>query len=242
MNKKLISGITIFLVIIVACFYLFPQIWIYVMVITRLPESKYPYINTLPIERTVEQVKRDSGVEEASFYGIKFKTPWGEPEITELQNLVALKFANGTRMIITDPSQQIDMRAAVLSSANGDSQKLERIRSVFGQEKFESNYILNKAILNIRATDVSLFSSSDYATSSLVLLNLKALMVMPSKTEYIYYFSLPSFRGFQKGKPEENLGVFINLFDDQDTQIELIINGSGYTQEDIDFVLSSIEK
>lgn len=212
------------------------------MVKTRLPQSKYPHINTLPIERTVEQVKKDSGVEEASFYGIKFKTPWGEPEITELQNLVALTFANGTRVIITDPSQLIDMRAAVLSSANGDSQKLERIRSVFGQEKFESNYNLNKAILNIRATDVSLFSSSEYATSSLVLLNLKALLVMPSKTQNIYYFSLPNFKGFQKGNPEENLGVFINLFDDQDTQYELIINGSGYTQEDIDFVLSSIEK
>ena len=244
--KDSIKKIIIFLIILIAAvtvvLYFFPQLWLVPMLKLRFSPYKNPSVYALPISREVIASTVDlTGFDSVSYFGINFRSPWRNMREKNLSsNSVLLEFGNGNTVFLFSNKDQPTMLEALLGD---DPKNAEQIRSMFGQEAIKTNYALQKLMLNTTPDDISIYQSRKEVVAKSILLILKPIAVpWPTQVEpKIYNFiTARKIKGFQYGDPWDGK-VIIDFYNENDESGSMLINGSEITQNDIDFILATLE-
>ena len=218
---------------------LFPQLVIAPYINYKFSEASRPEAYTVPKPRNLaDTLDTLKGHQQFEYFGLKFKVPWKEkPEKIERETAVILKFSDKKSVAIFDPKSMPPPRELLLK---GNPEHVEKVKAFFGGRILDSNYDFYNHILNLSPDQITIFTPKKEASAKSVLVVLKSLLVIApgGESEIFSFSSNNNIKGFQWGKPDAERIVPITLFDPNDVQYEIVIGGN---QEEIDFILSSIE-
>lgn len=218
---------------------IFPQLVIAPYINYKFSKDKVPNAYITPIQRTVTASEADvKGHQEFTSYGLMFGVPWKEkPEKIERGSAIFFKFPDKKFVVLFDPESIPPPREILLK---GNPNDVEKVKAFFGEGILDSNYDFYSHILNTSPDQITIFTPKKEAMSKAILVVLKTVLVItPSGGNIIYSFVTDNnIKGFQWGRDEVRGRTLVTLFDQNDVQYEMVIGG---TQEEIDFILSSIE-
>ncbi len=237
MKKIFISIFLAIIILGVLTVVFFPQVWIVIYTKVKFSEAKFPQLYDVPISREIKTPEYKCGnCPEFSYYGFKLKTPWTEiVDIEKKSDGVILTFTQDKSLLIFDSQNQLDL----VTSFSGDKpEDAQKIKNFFGEENLKSDYNFYKLTLNKSPDQITIFTPKKEVIAKSILIVLKAILVVPVNGG-VYDFITEDMKGFQFGSPEASKGVFIYLFNSEGYQHEIIVFGA--TQDEIDFILSSIE-
>lgn len=107
--------------------------------------------------------------------------------------------------------------------------KIDTLNS-FEVYRYLYNYLPDKSIIKNSYSNIK----KDIRLSSL-----KAISSVSGSEKMLYELQYNNYKGFQFCIPEECGNIFIRLFDEKNNELVLIVKN--FTQNEIDFVLSSLE-
>jgi len=199
----------------------------------------HPELAIVPVPLDLSSVYA-TGPQSFSYYGVSFKVPWQDvPKVVTSTGDVGtqLKFSGGQFVTVMTRSSFTDSVSAVLASTLMDAEQIARIKSVFGENTFASDYNFLKVVLGA--------SPSDTGVANTTLLPLKYSdfgLLGEDKPLAIYNFEQP-IKGFEmvgQGTKNGQIHRITFLFDaDGKGAHDFIIGGA--TDDEANSVLASIQ-
>ena len=230
----------IFAALVVACcIYLWslsPQVA--AVQLSRKIARQSPYVHMVPLALPDSSVATAAGTR-LTYCGYVFEVPWNDLDEakTTSPDRVVLHFRSGRTLIL----HSLPPREFV----NGIGNELtDMVRLTYGEKPLESDYDLQRLILESTPGKVSLFSSRKEAVGAPMLLTLKA--VSAPEQSGLFSIQTKTFKGFQWGDPQKRpWKVIANLYAG-DGSLEFIFARSKATelpsQSEINRVLQSATK
>lgn len=168
---------------------------------------------------------------------VLFRVPWGGTVEEERgPRGVTIKFADNKAVLLT--KENFDTRALIqeVFGAQVGETVIAKMTAVYGSQFINDPYIFYREILNSTPDNITFLTIQKKAEMEMFLLQLKQQIVSLGK-DTIYEFETYYARGFQFGG-KDDLFVIVDFFNRENKLYSLLIKGG--TQEDIDFIISSI--
>lgn len=239
--EKIFIGFALVIGLAVIAFSYFSQIWITLYVKESFSREKNPELYQIPQERQVKTVEYSIGnYVEFSYSGIRLKTPWTEIKRIEEWPMAKRAFFdqdNKTKSLLIFNAQKASPLTFKETLLGYDPRDIQKIKEFFGEERLKSNYNFYKLVLEASPEQINILTPPKEAMAKFILIILKQGLALMGE-EGIYSFSVDNIKGFQFGTPGKSEKMVIDFFDNNDNQYTLLISG---TQEEIDFILGSIE-
>jgi len=223
--KLLLSGVVIIVLIGVGLFILKP-----------FSKNYPPKLSAVPTIRTLSPAQPSSGVSIISYKNLSISLPWTDVEQKkELQTGVLTDFSSGMRVAFSDGVHFLETWKQEQPGTFSEYQ------SHFGKD-FSSDYDYYNLLLTTTPESLKTASGKEAEYKNKLL----ALRTdTTSDSTPIYEFSnINGIRGFQFGDPQNipsNTAFVTEIFDSQNTHYTLVLKG-GVSQNDVDFILSSIKE
>lgn len=169
-----------------------------------------------------------------SCFGYTFEVPWKDVDrIDNGKTLERIVFKSGRVLLLFDPKEKTDR----IKTLQGGS-------ALFGAEAMASNYNLENAILFMTPDKVSLRLSRNEAIRNTMFLMIKSTELKKEESA-LYSVQSRDLRGFQKGEPSRDKVIFLELFDDQDREVEVLVapdkqGRAKITQADVNRIIQTI--
>ncbi|MFH1188429.1 MAG: hypothetical protein V1652_01120 [bacterium] len=172
-----------------------------------------------------------------SYYNVLFRVPWtGVPEEEIGPRGVTLKFADDKAVLFTKGSFDARKLIYEVFGDKAGEAVVEKMIGVYGSQFINDPYIFYREILNSTPDNITFLTIQKKAEMEMFLLMLKQQLVSLGK-DTIYEFETYYARGFQFGT-ENDLFVIVDFFNRENQLYSFLIRKG--TQEDIDFIISSI--
>jgi hypothetical protein len=194
--RRLLVAVVIFGVGVAYC-------WVFGFQTLMILETRYlarraPVVKKTPTALPIADVSTNPGTK-LSFLGYQFEVPWDDIDTSRTRhfnNLVSVGFRSGRAVLISSVPPR-DFVRSVMSMFKLDA---EGFRHLFGEQAFQSDYELKRAIFESTPSSVTLFTPIPTIVSRAVMLIMKAVMLPGNDTE-IYTIRSGNFKGFQIGNP-----------------------------------------
>lgn len=220
-----------------------------------------PIVRLVPVARQLNQNFTFQGRQKISTVGLAMNLPWdskiasSQPSNSEGFESNLMKFESGKGLLIgTQPNKMIE--ALTQNPPEGFTKESYRqaLETYFGTGSMQSEYQLLKAILETTPPQAPNYFSflnffkrfsndpekNSKAVGELIAVTLKKVIVVGSPTA-IYAFETTNIKGFQFDIPasdQKSALVNVKFFDINDKAYDLTTNA---TQDEIDYILSSIK-
>ena len=154
--------------------------------------------------------------------------------------IVGLKFDSGQIIIFKvfpDPG------GLLTEAAKDPSEHMESLQSIFPDLMKRSAYDQYVALYNTTPSSIHAFGSRVEATRGMILLTLKGMAVFPEFATGAYSLDVNGKRGFQTGTPQKTNHLYIEMFDMDGHQIEIILftqDNNRLTQPEVNRILTSL--
>lgn len=174
-----------------------------------------------------------------TYYGLLFRVPWTEePAIEKGTRGVTLKFSAERTVLVQKGEFDVNSFCEDIFGKEEGAQVVEKIQGAYGKQFTADPYIFYREILNSSPDNITFLTIQNKAEMEMYLLKMKQRLVsILLEKDTIYEIETYYIRGFQFGKGGDPF-VAIDLFNRANEPYSLFIKGG--TQEDIDFILSSI--
>jgi hypothetical protein len=176
-------------------------------------------------------------------YIYEFAPPWmSKSTIVPADNHVDFKFDSGQDIVFFDPEAQLDTLRALKTT---DTIEYSRMRDVFSEPFFESNYDLYNSVYGASPAQTSPFMNGTEAMRKNVLLLWK--LAFGFDRPGIHAITFGNNRGFEFGDPTKGTPVALRIFNAEDKQFRFIfttIAGSSgtFTQDDINTAVQTFQQ
>lgn len=176
-------------------------------------------------------------------YIYEFASPWtSNSKIVPSNNHVDFRFDSGQDIVFFDPEAQLDTLRALKTT---DTIEYSRMRDVFSEPFFESNYDLYNSVYSASPAQTSPFMNGTEALRKNVLLLWK--LGFGFDRPGIHAIAFGTNRGFQFGDPASGSPVALRIFNAEDKQFRFIFiatpGSSGtFTQDDINVAVETLQQ
>ena len=195
-----------------------------------------------PLPSSVSQ-KKQVRPEMLKAYIYEFAPPWmSKSNVVPSDNHVDFRFDSGQDIVFFDPEAQLDTLRALKTT---DTIEYSRMRDVFSEPFFESNYDLYNSVYGASPAQTSPFMNSTEAMRKNVLLLWK--LAFGFDRPGIHAIAFGNNRGFEFGDPASGTPVDLRIFNAEDKQFRFIfttIAGSSgtFTQDDINVAVQTLQQ
>jgi hypothetical protein len=205
-----------------------------------------PFVKRTPIELTDLSISQTSGMK-LSYFGYEFEVPWTDIDKEKTKviggNKAIIVFRSGNVLSVWSGPPHEFMNALL------EQLKIDRdaFRKVYGDDALQSDYNLQRLILEITPNKFTLLSTKKKATSQGVLLMVKAICVPGDPNSGIFAVRGNAFKGFQYGRPQSPpKHLSVELFP-EDGHLDLLFSQKKdgptvISQADINRIVQTIHK
>jgi hypothetical protein len=213
---------------------------------TRRVARKEPVVWTTPVELLDLSMSQAPG-KRLSYFGYEFESPWDDvdQEKTKIigDNRAIIVFRSGNVISFWSGPPN-----GLISSLLGDD-RIDRktLGQLFGDEAAQSDYALQRAILESTPDKFSVLMPKWQAIQRGVFFSMKATALRPGAESGVFSLSTKEFRGFQYGRPQNPPNrLSVELFK-SDGHVDILFgqkfNGpTTISQEDVNRVVQSVHK
>lgn len=187
--------------------------------------------------------KKPAKPEMLKAYIYEFDPPWtSKSTVVPSDNHVDFRFESGQDIIFFDPDAQLDTLRALKTT---DTIEYSRMRDVFSEPFFDSNYDLYNSVYGASPAQTSPFMNGTLAMRKNVLLLWK--LAFGFDRPGIHAIAFGTNRGFEFGDPASGTPVALRVFNAEDKQFRFIFTmlagSSGtFTQEDINTAVQTLKQ
>lgn len=200
-------------------------------------KEKTPYLYITPVARKIEPPRKNfTETTSISYHHLKFKAPWGNGIEKKYKYIFGIKFPQKIFLGITDSPPEL-----LPSVLKANPKGMAVIYKRFGEEYLRSEYLYKKLILSSKPNFFTMLKPLPDTWQGNLLVAKSIILPVPARTG-IFDFEVKNLRGFQFGGPKRENQIMIELFDKNrnDYNYSILINGKNITQDEIDFILSSL--
>lgn len=247
-RRRIILGVG--LGIIACCVYLwFFGIQTFCLIQARRLARDAPVVTLTPTEPPDLSISQAPG-QKLDYFGYEFEVPWGDIDVAKTKIREPNKLA-AVAVITFRSGNSIAFWSAPPNGLVGKLQVMpgfdrKALAQLLGEEAAQSDYSLQRAILEVTPDQFSLLAPKREALHRQVLLTMKT--VLPRGAEFgIYSVKTREFQGFQYGRPQNPpKPLSVELFA-SDRHLDVVFgqkpNGpTMITQPDINRLIQSIHK
>ncbi len=233
----LILGILAICIVLV--FQFMPQLYLTPLAHILYSKEKTPLAYIVPTSRQLLKPQVNlSDYPSFSYIGVNFQSPW--------KNVVDKHSDGEINIVKFDQNRSISLVAApslITGYQATNPNDANKLKAVMGAENIQSSYNFYSAILNTTPDQITYSTPAGQAYGKFILLTLKKLKVTESNKQdnNVYSFNTTNIRGYQQRTPEVSKISMIDFFDNQDHGYSMIIAAPDLTQNDVDFILSTIK-
>lgn len=237
----IIITISITAIIFALLAFFLPRILLYSNIKNKL--SNFPMASAAPVNREIKKI--NSGFENlttARLPDFEMQFPYEILSQAIESDFLAIEFSQNRRMnIVKVPSEQGLISGLINKQKN--SRRTGRIDKILGKNAMGSNFQLAKIALKSTPEKISFFSNTNELVAASILLPIKWILTTPPVTgNNIHEFKINGLDGFQIGAPENNrTSVNFLIYNTMGDQYQINLSGSRISQDNIDFILSSIK-
>lgn len=218
----------------------YPQVWSVPLIKTLHAREKEPGVYIKPLTSRIKLPSDRVSDNSKTYvcYDLSFKIPW--EVCTKKQktgHATAYYFSKGRSIMVFDTFSLPSIKNDLVSDA--DPRAREVFKEFFRREHITSNYSLYKFILEISPDDLTLWTPWGKVVDHMMWLSEKAIL-LPRGRETVYSFDIGTIKGFQLGNPLRDRATMLTFFDAKDKEHEITVAGKSITQEDIDFIISTL--
>jgi hypothetical protein len=213
---------------------------------TRRVARKEPIVWVTPVQLLDSSMSQAPG-KQLSYFGYVFEVPWDDidQERTKVigTNKAIIAFRSGN--VVSFWSGPPD---GLISGLQGNGKIDQKsLRQLFGDEAAQSDYALERAILDITPAKFSLLTPKRLAIQQGMFFSMKTIMLPRGAESGVFSVSTNEFKGFQYGRPQSPPKLLsVELFK-SDGQVDILfgqkLNGSTtISQADVNRVVQSLHK
>lgn len=186
--------------------------------------------------------KQPAAPELLKAYTYEFAPPWtSKSNIVPSENRVDFRFDSGQVIVFFDPEAQLDTLRALKST---DTIQYSKLRDVFSEPLFASNYDLYQSVYGASPAQTSPFTNAADATRKNALLLWKLSFGFDTAPG-IHSFAFGNNRAFEFGDPANGRPVALRVFNGDDKQFRFIFinapgSASAFTQDDINTAVQTL--
>ena len=222
-KQKLFILLAVLTAVVALLIFLFPQVIIVAITKNKFSRDKTPYAYIIPVDRKLStSISNIKKISENDCIDFKFSAPWElvERHVDE-KSAIFFKFSK---------------KKGIIVYLDNEEDKNLRESTELGKESLPTfeNYT---NVLNVSPDQITIFIPYEKAKEKAARLIEKAIYA--TYGEKIYKFKTKNIRGFQFGDPNNENPVFVHFFDEKDRIFKMRFYSA--TQDEIDFILSSIE-
>lgn len=248
-KKTWLIIISILICVIILTIFI-PKLWLLAYYNIKYLEVKSFKSHLQPVMREINQ---NSGifdnVQEISLYNLKLQVPWGEiirkNENDEISTIIfgeEGKYMKGLG-IANNPANTQYSKELIKTDEH------EKLIKLYGSDNLKSEYLFKHYIFQFTPDDINILDRQDVMKSEIAAVLAKSKYLQSTVGDKIYYFDNGNIRGFQYADTESIFPVLhIEFYDNKDNGYILTITGRNFvpegknlTQDEVDFILSSIE-
>ena len=197
------------------------------------PELLSPKFNIESIIYTEQQTYKSDE------FNFKFKTPWKLMEVENLSDAIRSFVFEGGNKITVLHSESSPINELKIGDDPNTLKFVKDMRGMLGEKAYTSDYVFTENVLSVTPNNFKIFGNPQTNVIYWVLLVVK--MAEVGDEGKIYKFENPT-RGFQFGDPNEVPGsVKVIVFPDEKNRILFSFGDNNITQNQINFILSTIE-
>lgn len=227
------------LVLLVASLLFFPQVYVLGFVKIQYSKSKWPKLYIVPTRRQIEAPQENIKLyPEISYHGLRFKNPYGkivkkEQDKHKVSPHLFIRFQRNSYLFVYE--NPIDYLSSVHKTGHDFTKTFQ---DAYGKKNLNSNYRYFKLILSTSPDQIHMLTPVHVAMAKQMLLTLKIIgMPLPLAYYGMYFFEEQNITGFQFGSPEGGKPVLLEIYDPNDHQYHITVEGETITQKQIDIML-----
>lgn len=234
--KVFLGIVSLVVIIVLVAFFLGPQIFTYSFIKIKFPESYRPELYTSVLPRSLSKTSLQAQ-KHYSHLGVSFSVPWkNETTNKTVKNVLAISFEDNKKTILVLKSLT-NLKNELMTGKPEDAKNMEFF---YGDENLKTDYSYRKMLYNANPKNMSIFESKKKAIADNILFILKAAIITDHTKGGIFSIETNQFNAIQLGDPKLSDGIEVLVFDNNDNSYSFIFR-KGITQDEIDFILSSIK-
>jgi hypothetical protein len=205
-----------------------------------------PLVWITPVQLLDSSISKAPG-KQLSYFGYVFEVPWDDidQERTKVigTNNAIIVFRSGNVLSFwSDPPKGL---MSILQGTGKIDQKV--LRQVFGNEPAQSDYGLERTILDITPADFSLLTPKRLAIQQGMLFSMKTTILPRGSESGVFLINTNEFKGFQYGRPQNPPKPLIVKLFKSDGTVDIFfgqkLEGStAISQADVNRVVQTLHK
>jgi len=231
---------TVLIVAGVAAIIYLPRRTTYNKLIDKYSKTNTPNLYIVPTEKNLQaSSSKSSNEKKLSLHGLRFSTPWGDPlETNTNSNVTSYKYSNNMQLTILDESDESTIYETLRQEHPDD---LKIARDFWGSDIITSKYKFTDSVLKLSPEQITPSLTKKELVKKDSLLNMK-MLITPKFEDKIFKYSINKIKVFQFGNVTPTTEIMIlEVYGEDNSAYTIIFKGIGYTQNDIDNFIVSLE-
>lgn len=238
MMRKRIFPIILIVVLILSIILIAHRTIVYYNFKKDFLRAKLPELYALSTNRIINNKDRkDEALKTLNCFNLYFEVNGRELNRQETSDLISIELDGDRKIIVRDKN---DFKLTDSFYDEFSKSELEKVKELFGERIFSSDYVFYENIFKVSPDQVSYFTPLEEMYAKHTLLILKSIIMMPGYKDGIYSFQLENIKGFQIGIPQKSNMVTIQFYDEEENEYMILVSGQNVSQDDIDSILTSL--